>query len=79
MNSPRLAKRHITLKLTDDARDLLAEMGYDPPFGARPLKRVIQKEVENRIAHGILDGTSHQIHSSSGFANWRSASTEGTK
>jgi ATP-dependent Clp protease ATP-binding subunit ClpB len=54
---PRLAERHITLQLTDAARDLLAEMGYDPQFGARPLKRVIQHEVENRIARGILDGT----------------------
>lgn len=32
-------------------------MGYDPQFGARPLKRIIQREVENRIARGILDGT----------------------
>ena len=39
------------------AKDLLANEGYDPQFGARPLKRVIQKEVENRIARGILDGT----------------------
>ncbi|HEU5230261.1 MAG TPA: AAA family ATPase, partial [Ktedonobacteraceae bacterium] len=54
---PRLAERHITLHLTDAARDLLAEEGYDPQFGARPLKRVIQKEVENRIARGILDGS----------------------
>ncbi len=54
---PRLAERHITLQLTDAARELLAEMGYDPQFGARPLKRVIQREVENRIARGILDGT----------------------
>jgi ATP-dependent Clp protease ATP-binding subunit ClpB len=54
---PRLQERHITLHLTDSARDLLAEMGYDPQFGARPLKRVIQQEVENRIALGILNGT----------------------
>jgi ATP-dependent Clp protease ATP-binding subunit ClpB len=54
---PRLAERHITLDLSDGARDVLAEMGYDPQFGARPLKRVIQREVENRIARGILDGT----------------------
>lgn len=54
---PRLAERHITLKLTEAARDLLAEMGYDPQFGVRPLKRVIQREVENRMARGILDGT----------------------
>ncbi len=53
----RLAERHITLQLTDAARDLLAEMGYDPQFGARPLKRVIQREVENRIARDILEGT----------------------
>jgi ATP-dependent Clp protease ATP-binding subunit ClpB len=55
----RLAERHITLQLTDPARDLLAEMGYDPQFGARPLKRVIQREIENRIARGVLDGTIH--------------------
>jgi len=54
---PRLEERHITLQVTDAARNLLAEMGFDPQFGARPLKRVIQREVENRIAHGILDGT----------------------
>ncbi len=53
----RLAERDITLELTDAARDLLAEMGYDPQFGARPLKRVIQREVENRIARDILEGT----------------------
>ena len=54
---PRLAERHITLHLNDAAKDLLANLGYDPQFGARPLKRVIQKEVENRIARAILDGT----------------------
>jgi ATP-dependent Clp protease ATP-binding subunit ClpB len=56
---PRLAERHITLQLSDAARNWLAETGYDPQFGARPLKRVIQREVENRIARGILDGTIH--------------------
>ena len=55
----RLAARHITLQLTDAARALLAEKGYDPQFGARPLKRVIQQEVENNIARGILGGTIH--------------------
>src|SRR5881275_132387 len=54
---PRLVDRHITLHLSDAAKDLLATEGYDPQYGARPLKRVIQKEVENRIARGILDGT----------------------
>jgi ATP-dependent Clp protease ATP-binding subunit ClpB len=53
---PRLAERHITLRLTDTARELLANAGYDPQFGARPLKRVIQREIENRIARSLLDG-----------------------
>src|SRR6202521_3175643 len=57
---PRLAERHMTLQLTTAARDLLADMGYDPQYGARPLKRVIQREVENRIARGILEGTIHE-------------------
>jgi len=54
---PRLVDRHITLHLSDEAKDLLATEGYDPQYGARPLKRVIQKEVENRVARGILEGT----------------------
>ena len=56
---PRLAERQITLQLSEEARTFLANEGYDPQFGARPLKRVIQKEVENRIARAILDGTIH--------------------
>src|SRR5256884_1721 len=43
---PRLAERHITLNLSEAAKDLLASEGYDPQFGVRPLKRVIQREVE---------------------------------
>ncbi|GAC1632732.1 MAG: ATP-dependent chaperone ClpB [Ktedonobacteraceae bacterium] len=54
---PRLAERNISLKLSENARDYLAQEGYDPQFGARPLKRVIQREVENRLARAILDGT----------------------
>jgi ATP-dependent Clp protease ATP-binding subunit ClpB len=54
---PRLAGRHIALHLSEAAKELLANEGYDPQFGARPLKRVIQREVENRIARAILDGT----------------------
>ncbi len=54
---PRLAERHITLHLSDAAIDFLAREGYDQQFGARPLKRVIQKEVENRLARGLLEGT----------------------
>ncbi|MBA2395652.1 MAG: ATP-dependent chaperone ClpB [Ktedonobacteraceae bacterium] len=56
---PRLADRHMTLELSEEARLFLANEGYDPQFGARPLKRVIQKQVENRIARAILDGTLH--------------------
>ena len=52
----RLAERHITLRLSDTARAMLADMGYDPQFGARPLKRVIQREVQNRVALAILEG-----------------------
>ncbi len=53
----RLQERTITLTLSDAAKSYLALRGYDPQFGARPLKRVLQKEVENRIARAILDGT----------------------
>ncbi len=54
----RLAARnhHITLSLTDAASDYLAKKGYDPIYGARPLKRVIQREVANRLAEQILGG-----------------------
>ncbi|MBO0789685.1 MAG: AAA family ATPase, partial [Ktedonobacteraceae bacterium] len=54
---PRLAERNITLHVSEAAKELLASEGYDPQFGARPLKRVIQREVENRVARAILDGT----------------------
>lgn len=50
----RLAERKMTLKLSDSALDFLAEVGYDPVYGARPLKRAIQKELETAIAKSIL-------------------------
>ena len=53
----RLAEREITLTLDDAAKDLLAEWGYDPAFGARPLKRVIQRELADRLAVQLLDGS----------------------
>ncbi len=53
----RLEDRHITLELSDEAKELLANEGYDPQFGARPLKRVVQRTVENQIARAILAGT----------------------
>ena len=50
----RLAERKIVLRLSDPALDFLAEIGYDPVFGARPLKRAIQRELETQIAKSIL-------------------------
>ena len=53
----RFAQRELSLDVTDAAKDLLAERGYDPVFGARPLKRVLRKEIEDRVALLLLDGT----------------------
>jgi ATP-dependent Clp protease ATP-binding subunit ClpB len=52
----RLAERHITLELTEKAREHLAAVGYDPSYGARPLKRVIQKELETPLGRSLLKG-----------------------
>ncbi len=52
-----LKDRDITIELTDAARTWLAEKGYDPAFGARPLKRVIQKSVQDELARQVLAGT----------------------
>jgi len=52
----RLSDRHLKLSLTEKATQLLAEEGYDPAYGARPLKRVIQQRIENPIATKILAG-----------------------
>ncbi|WP_439591042.1 ATP-dependent Clp protease ATP-binding subunit [Microbacterium sp.] len=53
----RLRDRRLTLAVTPDARAWLAERGYDPLFGARPLRRLIQSEIQDRLAMGILAGT----------------------
>jgi ATP-dependent Clp protease ATP-binding subunit ClpB len=53
----RLEERHISLQLTDSARTRLVRNGYDPNYGARPLKRAIQREVETPLARQILGGT----------------------
>jgi ATP-dependent Clp protease ATP-binding subunit ClpB len=50
----RLAERKMTLKLSDTALDFIAEVGYDPVYGARPLKRIIQRQIETQIAKAIL-------------------------
>jgi ATP-dependent Clp protease ATP-binding subunit ClpB len=52
----RLAERHIVLELSDAAKEHLVRVGYDPVYGARPLKRAIQREVETPLARQILKG-----------------------
>ena len=52
----RLLEHAITLETTDNAIEWLAENGYDPEYGARPLRRLIQSEVEDRLSDGILSG-----------------------
>ena len=52
----RLGDRDIKLSISDAAKDWLGEVGYDPTFGARPLKRAIQKHLENRLAEDLLAG-----------------------
>jgi ATP-dependent Clp protease ATP-binding subunit ClpB len=52
----RVAERGVQLKLTDDAKQLLGDMGYDPTYGARPLRRVIQKQLTDRLALALLEG-----------------------
>jgi ATP-dependent Clp protease ATP-binding subunit ClpB len=52
----RLADRDMALQVSDKALDLIAEAGFDPVYGARPLKRVIQQQLENHLAHDLLAG-----------------------
>jgi ATP-dependent Clp protease ATP-binding subunit ClpB len=52
----RVRERGIEVELTDDARTLLGNLGYDPAYGARPLKRVIQKRLVDRLALALLEG-----------------------
>ncbi len=52
----RLAERDMRIELSDDARDRLADAGFDPVYGARPLKRAIQQQIENPLANEILAG-----------------------
>ncbi|PLZ88086.1 ATP-dependent chaperone ClpB [Fischerella muscicola CCMEE 5323] len=56
----RLVERKLALKLSDEALDWLAQVGYDPVYGARPLKRAIQRELETPIAKAILRGEFHE-------------------
>jgi len=52
-----LARQGLKIELTDQAMDLLADLGYDPQFGARPLKRVIQNEIINELSKFVLGGS----------------------
>jgi ATP-dependent Clp protease ATP-binding subunit ClpB len=52
----RLAERDMKIILSDAAREKLADAGFDPVYGARPLKRAIQQQVENPLAQEILQG-----------------------
>ena len=52
-----LADRQITLDVTDAAKEWLGDKGYDPVYGARPLKRTLQTYVQNKLAELILTGT----------------------
>jgi ATP-dependent Clp protease ATP-binding subunit ClpB len=52
----RLAERDITLEISDAAKTYLAQQGYDPAYGARPLKRLIQKEIQDQVALALLKG-----------------------
>jgi ATP-dependent Clp protease ATP-binding subunit ClpB len=52
----RLLERRIQLKMTEKSKGWLAKEGFDPAYGARPLKRVIQKEIQDKLALMILEG-----------------------
>ncbi len=52
----RLTAKEYTLKIDDDALDYLAQAGYDPVYGARPLRRALQNYLENPLAEAILSG-----------------------
>jgi ATP-dependent Clp protease ATP-binding subunit ClpB len=53
----RLAEQHITISATDEAIDWLAQLGYDPHYGARPVKRVMQKQILNELSKQLLADT----------------------
>jgi ATP-dependent Clp protease ATP-binding subunit ClpB len=56
----RLQEKNLTLTLTSEARDTLAEKGYDPNFGARPLKRLLQKTILDPLAKLLIAGEIHE-------------------
>jgi ATP-dependent Clp protease ATP-binding subunit ClpB len=54
--SARLSERHITLTLSPEAKTFVAEAGYDPVYGARPLKRYLQRELDTKIGRALIAG-----------------------
>ena len=56
----RLEERKLTLELSDPARELVAREGFDPVYGARPLRRFIQREVETKVARALIAGDAHE-------------------
>ena len=54
--SVNLAPQKISVSLDDDAKNILVEKGYDPKMGARPMRRIVQKNVENFVASAIISG-----------------------
>jgi ATP-dependent Clp protease ATP-binding subunit ClpB len=56
----RVRDKGLEIELSDDARTLLGNLGYDPTYGARPLKRVIQKQLVDRLALKLLEGEFHE-------------------
>lgn len=55
----RLAEKRLTIEVSEDARQWLAERGFDPVYGARPLRRLMQREIDDRLARELLAGTVH--------------------
>ena len=53
----KLKEKNITIELTDKAKELIAREGYDPFYGARPLKRYIENSIETKLAYEIIKGT----------------------
>jgi len=67
----RVGERGVEVELSDDARTLLGNLGYDPTYGARPLKRVIQKQLVDKLALKLLEGEFQpgdrvQVHAADG-------------
>jgi ATP-dependent Clp protease ATP-binding subunit ClpB len=82
--SKRLEERKIRLELTDSARDLLIEEGYDPTYGARPLKRTIQRQLLDPLALKVLEGEfgegdTIRVNASGGTLTFTKAETVGVR